>query len=948
MLCVTKVNLQISSFTALKSLSSRLCSSSGRLTPSIIQQSMKSTRSETPLMRQYNQIKAQHPGTILLFRVGDFYETFSDDAVLISKELGITLTKRNNGGDPTPLAGFPYHSLDNYLPRLVRRGHRVAVCDQTMDPAEAKAQNKKIVDREVTEIVTPGVTMSEKLLEHKHNNYAFAIHWSGSTAGVAFSDISTGEFALCQMDTQELQSFLTLFNPSEVLISKKLKGNLPDWLEKYMITFQEEWIFDLDYCYQLLLDQFKTHSLKGFGVDELPIAHVAAGALMHYVKENQKASLGHIRRIFAFENAGFMMLDASTKRNLELTASLQQGGTEGTLFSILDESRTAMGARELRKWVMRPLKDLRDIQRRHDAVEALFTHHEVRSMVREEMDQIGDLERLISRISVGRANARDLVQLQLSLERIIPVKLHLQQQESPLLVELRDELSGLIELQERIKAAIVDDPPASLRDGGIIREEFSKELSEIRDITRNGKKYIAAIQKQLVEETGITSLKLGYNRVFGYYIEVTKVHQSKVPDSFIRKQTLVNAERYITPELKEIEEKILSAEERISTLEYEIFTELRLHVSEYAEQIQKNARAVAAIDCLQSLAETAFQFNYVKPVVDESTVIDIKGGRHPVVERSLPLGEPFIPNDIYLDTDNEQLMIITGPNMAGKSIILRQTGLIVLMAQVGSFVPAKQASIGLVDKIFTRVGASDNLAAGESTFLVEMNEAANILNNATRQSLILLDEVGRGTSTFDGLSIAWSLAEYLHNQPAIAARTLFATHYHELNELESMYERIVNYNVQVKEHEGKVIFLRKLARGGADHSYGIQVASMAGLPVLVIERAREILHNLEQHSLDITNKNGSIETRTDGQSNAATTTTLEAAQASTNKKAAAGLSTRIPKQGQIPQYDLFGSVPDPVAEMLREKLNDIDLNSTTPIQAMMLLVELKKELKAKA
>ncbi len=898
---------------------------------------MKSSRTETPLMRQYNQIKAKHPGTILLFRVGDFYETFSDDAVLISKELGITLTKRNNGGDQTPLAGFPYHALDNYLPRLVRRGHRVAVCDQTEDPAEAKAQKKKVVNREISEIVTPGVTLSDKLLEHKQNNYVFSIHWSGSTAGVAFSDISTGEFALCQIEATGLKSFLSMFNPSEVLISKTKKGELPDWLEAYMITFQEEWIFDHDYCYQLLIDQFKTHSLKGFGVDELTIAQVAAGALMHYVKENQRASLGHLRRIYAFENSGFMALDASTKRNLELTDSLQPDGKDGTLMSILDETRTAMGARELRKWVMRPLKELGEIRRRLDAVDSLFTAHEIRSTLREELNQIGDLERLISRISVGRANARDLVQMQLSLERITPVKLCLQQQESPLLVRLRDELSALIELQERIKAAIVDEPPAGLRDGGIIRDTFSSELDEIRDIARNGKKYIAEIQKGLVQQTGIPSLKLGYNKVFGYYIEVTKVHQNKVPDTFIRKQTLVNAERYITPELKEVEEKILSAEERISTLEYELFNELRLHVSEYAEQIQQNARAVAAIDCLQSLAEAAFQFNYVKPEVDDSSVLDVKAGRHPVVERSLPLGEPFIPNDVYLDTETEQLMIITGPNMAGKSIILRQTGLITLMAQIGSFVPAKKARIGLVDKIFTRVGASDNLAAGESTFLVEMNEAANILNNATKQSLILLDEVGRGTSTFDGLSIAWSLAEYLHNQPAVAARTLFATHYHELNELESMYERIVNYNVQVKEHDGRVIFLRKLVRGGADHSYGIQVAGMAGLPDVVINRAREILHNLEQHSLDITNKNGRPESGDDK--------AVPAGEASGKKKAAKGLGNRIPKQEQVPQYDLFSAAADPLSEHIREKLSNLDLNSTTPVQAMMFLIELKKELK---
>lgn len=907
---------------------------------------MKPSKGETPLMRQYNDIKAKYPGTVLLFRVGDFYETFADDAVTISKELGITLTKRNNGGDQTPLAGFPHHSLDTYLPRLVKRGHRVAVCDQTEDPAEAKAAKRKIVDREVTEVVTPGVTLNEKLLEHKQNNYAFAVHWSGSTAGVAFSDVSTGEFALTQLDARELKSFLTLFAPAEILVSKKLKGDVPPALDGYMLTFQEDWIFELDYCYQLLLDHFKTHSLKGFGVEELNIAQVAAGALLHYIKENQKASLGHIRRIYAFENTHFMMLDASTKRNLELTASLQQGGTEGTLISILDETQTAMGARELRKWIMRPLKNLRDIRRRLDAVEALYKAHEIRSSLRDELEQIGDLERLISRISAGRANARDLTQLRLSLERIIPVKMLLQNQESALVVALRDGLSGLIELQERIREAIVDDPPAGLRDGGIIRESYSPELQEIRDIARNGKRYIADIQKKLVQETGINSLKLGYNKVFGYYIEVTKVHQSKVPNTFIRKQTLVNAERYITPELKEIEEKVLSAEERISTLEFELFNELRMHVAEYAGQIQQNAASIAAIDCLQSLAETAFLFNYVKPQVDDSSVIDIKAGRHPVVERSLPLGEPFIPNDIFLDTETEQLMIITGPNMAGKSIILRQTGLIVLMAQVGCYVPAREARIGLVDKIFTRVGASDNLAAGESTFLVEMNEAANILNNATDKSLILLDEVGRGTSTFDGLSIAWSLAEYLHNQPKVAARTLFATHYHELNELESMYDRIVNFNVQVKEHEGKVIFMRKLIRGGADHSYGIQVAGMAGLPKVVIERAREILHNLEQHSLDITNKNGQL-TEVEGSDESVSSNGVlpgGTSAAGAKKKAAESLSKKIPKQPALPQFDLFAGAPDPQAEKLKEKIAQADLNSMTPIHAMMFLIELKKEL----
>ncbi|MEX2397726.1 MAG: DNA mismatch repair protein MutS [Balneolales bacterium] len=886
---------------------------------------MTKKKSQTPLMTQYEQIKGRHPGTILLFRVGDFYETFSDDAILVSKELGITLTKRNNGGDSTPLAGFPYHSLESYLPKLIRRGHRVAVCDQTEDPAQAKAAGKKIVNREITEIVTPGVTMSDKVLDQKRNNYVCSAYMAGSTAGIAFSDVSTGEFAICQIDRTELTSLLASINPAELLLPKKLKGNLPEDLRDYVITHQDDWIYEGDYGYNLLLDHFKTHSLKGFGVEEFSVAHVAAGSLLHYVKENQKASLGQIRRLQAFENTGYMMLDQATKRNLELTASLQQGGTEGTLISILDDTLTAMGGRLLRNQVMRPLKNLRHITARLNAVEILNENHDLRQKAREELEQVGDLERLISKICIGRANARDLVQLKLSLAQIPRLKLLIANQDQPLLVSINERMKSLIELQERIQKAIIDDPPASIRDGGFIREEFSPDLAEIRDIARNGKKYIAGIQKDLVERTGITSLKMGYNRVYGYYIEVTHTHRDKVPDDFIRKQTLVNAERFITPELKEVEEKILSAEERMQTLEAEIFNELLIHTAEYAEEIQQNAQAIAELDCLQSLAEVAWRYNYCKPNVTDGTTINITAGRHPVVERSLPQGEPFIPNDIYLDNDELQIMVITGPNMAGKSIVLRQTGLIVLLAQAGSFVPAKEAEISVVDKIFTRVGASDNLAAGESTFLVEMNEAANILNNASPRSLILLDEVGRGTSTFDGLSIAWSLAEYLHNQPGIAAKTLFATHYHELNELENMYERIVNYNVQVKEHGDKVIFLRKLAKGGADHSYGIQVASMAGLPVMVIERAKEILANLESHSLDITNSNGKLQNG-----------------AAKNKMATRATSQNLEKQEEISQMSLFQAQLDPKIETLRNKLEGCDPNRMTPVESLLFLTELKR------
>ncbi|HCD50814.1 MAG TPA: DNA mismatch repair protein MutS [Balneolaceae bacterium] len=884
-------------------------------------------KKQTPLMRQYFQIKEEHPGTILLFRVGDFYETFSDDAILVSKELGITLTKRNNGGDQTPLAGFPFHSLDSYLPRLVKKGYKVAVCEQTENPEEAKKAGRKIVEREVTEITTPGVTLSEKLLEHKRNNYIVSLYWKGDVIGVAFSDISTGEFALSEVLEQHLDSLLAAIQPSEILVQSKLKNKLDDDFMHYNLTYIEDWVYEGDYGYNQLTDHFKTHSLKGFGVEELKVAQIAAGSLLHYMQETQKAALRHLRRVYAYESNEYMSLDPATKRNLELTTSIQEGGTDGTLISIMDETITAMGGRLLRRWIMRPLKKLKPIQQRLDAVEFLNDGHDIRNTLREELDQVGDLERLISRICVGRTNARDISQIQLSLAQIPRIKSQIASSGDPLLENISGRLKLMVEVQDRIRTAINDDPPASIRDGNMIRDGFNEELDELRDIARNGKTYIARIKDQLSAETGITSLKIGYNKVFGYYIEVTNSHKDKVPEHFIRKQTLVNAERYITPELKEIEEKILSAEERSKTLEFELFEEIRLYVAEYADDIQQIAQAMAELDCLQSFAEVAFRNSYTKPEVRDSDVVDIKKGRHPVVEKSLPLGEPFIPNDILLNNADQQLMIITGPNMAGKSIILRQTGLIVLLAQVGSFVPAEAATIGLVDKIFTRVGASDNLAAGESTFLVEMNEAANILNNATPRSLILLDEVGRGTSTFDGLSIAWSLAEYLHNQASVAAKTLFATHYHELNELEQMYERVKNFNVQVKEHDGKVIFLRKLIPGGADHSYGIQVANMAGLPEVVINRAKEILKNLENHSLDITNKNGTIEGR-----------------ASSQKTAAKNLSQKVEKQSEIDQMSLFNTHIDPRVETLMNKLEATDVNRMTPIEALMLVSELKKVL----
>lgn len=882
-------------------------------------------KQQTPLMRQYQEIKEKHPGTILLFRVGDFYETFSEDAILVSKELGITLTKRNNGGDQTPLAGFPYHSLDTYLPKLVKRGFRVAVCEQTEDPETAKKAGKKIVDREVTEITTPGVTLSEKLLDHKRNNFIASIFHSGGTVGVAFSDISTGEFALSQISKNDLDSLLQSIQPSEILIRKKLKSSLPSTLSSYNVTFMEDWIYEGDYGYKLLIDHFKTHSLKGFGVDDLEMAHVAAGSLLHYMMETQKSSLGHLKRLYGYENSDYMSLDGSTKRNLELTSTMMDGGTEGTLVSILDDTVTAMGGRLMRKWIMRPLKKLNPIQKRLEAVVWLKDDHDRRSELRDEMEQIGDLERLISRVSVGRTNARDLKQLELSLFQIPRVKIALTSSEISLIKSISSRLKLLIEVQERIRKALVEDPPASIREGGMIADGFNEDLDELREISRNGKTYIARIKDKLAKDSGIPSLKIGYNKVFGYYIEVTNTHKNRVPEHFIRKQTLVNSERYITPELKEVEEKVLSAEDKSKTLEGELFEELRLYVAEFADEIQQIAQAVAELDCIQSFAEVAFRNSYVRPDVTDGDVIDIKKGRHPVVEKSLPAGEPFIPNDIYLDNSEYQILMITGPNMAGKSIILRQTGLLVLMAQLGSFVPAEKASIGLVDKIFTRVGASDNLAAGESTFLVEMNEAANILNNATPKSLILLDEVGRGTSTFDGLSIAWSLSEYLHNKADVAAKTLFATHYHELNELESRYERIKNFNVQVKEHDGKVIFLRKMVRGGADHSYGIQVANMAGLPVEVIERAKEILANLESHTLDVSHdENGAVSK-------------------SVKKKEAARLTTQqVEKQDPLPQMTLFNSQINPAVETLLNKLDACNPDRMTPLEALLLLSELKR------
>ena len=883
-----------------------------------------SAKKQTPLMRQYNQVKEQHPETILLFRVGDFYETFGLDAELVSKELGITLTKRNNGGDQTPLAGFPFHALDSYLPKLVNKGHKVAICEQTEDPESAKKAGRKIVDREVTEITTPGLSLSEKVLSYNRNNYIFSIYKEGTKLGAAFADISTGEFGVLECGHDEVDVVLSMFEPSEIVISASQKKWANEHFSFSNISLTESWMYEGEYARDQLLAHFNTHSLKGFGVESMYLAQRAAGVLLKYIKDNQKRVMGHIRKMYRYEQSDYMSLDSSTKRNLELSASIHEGKREGSLISILDQTITPMGGRLLRRWLTHPLKQLDSIQERLKRVEILFEQRTVRKDIRESLKELGDLERLISRICVGRCTARDIRQLGFSLQVIPDLLAHTAELESDILYQELQSLPNTSEWVNYIDEHIIDEPPATIRDGGIIRTGWNSELDELRDIAQNGKKYIAKIKDTLSQEAGISSLKIGYNKIFGYYIEITNAHKDKVPDYFIRKQTLVNAERYITPELKEIEEKILSAEDKSKALEADLFEQVREHIAQFSDEIQRIATTISTLDVYQSLAQIAFTNGYSKPELDQGSTLEIIKGRHPVVEKTLPVGEPFIPNDIHLDQKDEQIMIITGPNMAGKSIILRQTGLIVLLAQIGSYVPAEHARIGLVDKIFTRVGASDNLAAGESTFLVEMNEAANILNNATEHSLILLDEVGRGTSTFDGLSIAWALAEYLHNHIPVAAKTLFATHYHELNALESMYERIVNYNVQVREYEGKVVFLRKLVRGGADHSYGIQVANMAGLPTELIQRALVILEELEGQRLEIQNNGeGTIKTKV-------------------RKDTGKYLLKNVQSMVEREQMSLFANALDPVLEELGNKLQAIDPNALSPMQALLLIDEWKK------
>jgi DNA mismatch repair protein MutS len=805
---------------------------------------------QTPLMAQYFKIKQQHPDTILLFRVGDFFETFEEDAKIASKVLGITLTKRSNGAaDDVPLAGFPHHAIDAYLPKLVRAGYRVAVCEQMENPKFAKG----IVKREVIEVVTPGVTLSDKLLDHKKNNYVLAVFIKDDIAGLSFSDISTGEFYVYETKAEQLSEQIQLINPSEILYQKRDKDLLVKILSKInpeiRLTKIEDWIFNFDYTNELLLNHFKTVTLKGFGIERLQNGIVAAGVVLHYLQETQRVNLSHLNKISIYNPSDYMILDYSTKRNLEIITSMQEGTREGSLISILDKTQTAMGGRLLKKWISAPLRDVSAIRQRLNAVENLISEKSLRKELINHLKEIGDLERLISKVCTGRANPREIVAVKTSLRKIPEVKEILNKFSDNTLKKIGESLKDLSQLVDKISEAIIDSPPASLTEGGIIRSGFSPELDELREIAFHGKEWISNLQQKERERTGIPSLKVGFNNVFGYYIDISNAHKSKVPDDYIRKQTLVNSERYITPELKTFEEKILNAEEKIGELEYQLFNEIRNLVALEAEAIQTNARLIGMLDVFLSFAECAEDYNYVKPEVNDEDEIEILQGRHPVVERILSPGEKFTPNDCMLNNTEQQIILLTGPNMAGKSVYLRQVGLIVLLAQIGSFVPASKAKIGIVDRIFTRVGASDNITAGESTFLVEMQEAANILNNATSKSLVLLDEIGRGTSTFDGISIAWAITEYLHENPSVAAKTLFATHYHELNEMAELFPRIKNYKVEVREYDDKVIFLHRVNPGKADHSYGIQVAMMAGLPVFVTNRAKEILNNLESKEL---------------------------------------------------------------------------------------------------
>lgn len=796
----------------------------------------------TPLMHQYKQIKAKYPGALLLFRVGDFYETFGEDAVKMSKILDIVLTKRSNGAAAAvELAGFPYHALDTYLPRLVKAGHRVAICDQLEDPKAAKG----LVKRGVTELVTPGLSFHDTVLEQKRNNYLASLYFDKDTIGIAFLDVSTGEFLTAQGDHAYIEKLMQSFRPAEVILSKKQQAAFQEFTKEHYPSYcLEEWVYHLDYAHEMLNDHFGTASVKGFGIASLPAGIIASGAILRYLEETEHAEVRHVAAIARIEEDKYVWLDKFTIKNLELLQPQQEGGV--SLIEVLDKTVTPMGARLMKKWLVLPLKDVHAIQRRLDAVEIFVNDPLLWQNILQELKQVSDLERLISKVSVGRANPRDLLTLKRALQHTGPIQQYLKESEHEQLIKLNQQLHGCAYLLEKISKTLQETPPLVTNQGGLIKPGVNPVLDELRELIKNSKDYLVQLQQKEIKRTGISSLKIAYNKVFGYYLEVTHAHKAKVPAEWVRKQTLTNAERYITDELKVYEEKILHAEEESRTLEQKLYGELLDDAAEFVPQIQQNAKVLAKLDCYLCLAQEARANQYTRPVVNDSKTIAIQAGRHPVIERQLPLDEKYVPNDIYLDNDRQQIIVITGPNMAGKSALLRQTALNVLMAQVGSFVPAASASIGLVDKIFTRVGAADNLARGESTFMMEMSETASIMHNLSDRSLVVMDEIGRGTSTYDGISIAWSIVEYLHNHPKYRAKTLFATHYHELNQLAKELPRVKNFNVTVKETKDKIIFLHKLSEGGSEHSFGIHVAQLAAMPGSVVKRASEILQHLAQ------------------------------------------------------------------------------------------------------
>lgn len=857
------------------------------------------TSTETPLQKQYNAIKAKYPGALLLFRVGDFYETFGQDAMAASKVLDIVLTKRGNGSaSETALAGFPHHSLDTYLPRLVRAGHRVAICDQLEDPRFVKG----IVKRGVTELVTPGLSFNDNVLNRKQNNFLASIFSSANAVGVSFLDLSTGEFYAAQGNETYILKLVQGFAPSEIIFSKSSREKFESLFREEYSTFAlDEWVYGYDYAYEKLTNQFKTASLKGFGVEDYGEAIIAAGAVLHYLEETEHKDTSHISSISRIDEDRYVWLDKFTIRNLEIVHSQNEGGVP--LIEILDNTVTPMGSRQLRKWMILPLKEKAAIEERLSIVDTLFNDSALAEKIEEPLKQITDLERLISKVAVNRINPREMLQLKRSLKCIEPIREQLKNHISPALKKMADQLHPCELLVDKIELELREDVSIASNQGGLIKEGIDAELDELQKIAFSGKDYLLQIQKREVERTGINSLKISFNKVFGYYLEVSNANKDKVPTDWIRKQTLVNAERYITEELKVYEEKILHAEEKLTAIEQRIFMALIQAAAEYIPQIQQNARIIAQLDCLLSFATVAARNKYTRPVINESLIVDIKAGRHPVIEKQLPVGENYVPNDVYLDSEKQQVMIITGPNMAGKSALLRQTALIVLLAQMGSFVPAESASIGLVDKVFTRVGASDNLSRGESTFMVEMTETASILNNLSNRSLILMDEIGRGTSTYDGVSIAWAIVEYLHNHKDFKPKTLFATHYHELNQLEEDLTRVKNFNVSVKEVGDKIIFMRKLKEGGSEHSFGIHVAQLAGMPNRVVFRANEILHFLEKDK----HKNEQREK-----------------------------VREVPKP--TPQMTLFEA--DPRFKEIEEKLSKIDINTISPVEALLKLNEI--------